>query len=70
MSETKTLSIEDHNRMKHISVELNHMWRMEEISARQSSREKDMMEGDKNTTYFHAVANQRRIKKENYFLAK
>jgi hypothetical protein len=55
--------------MKHISAELNQMWRMEEISAKQISREKDIMEGDKNTTYFHAVANQRRRKK-NYFLAK
>jgi hypothetical protein len=28
------------------------------------SRDKDICEGDKNTTYFHALANQRRRKKK------
>jgi hypothetical protein len=63
--ENRNLSSEEKNRLKFLTRGLEQIWALEEIRARQSARDRDIKEEDRNTTDFHAVANQRCRKKKD-----
>jgi hypothetical protein len=47
-------------RMEVVSSDLKSLWKLEKI---QRSRDRKILESDRNTTYFQAMANQRNRKK-------
>jgi hypothetical protein len=59
----RVLENHEKERMKFLAREVEKMWCLEEIRARQRARDKDILKGDRSTTYFQAVANHRNRKK-------
>ena len=45
-----------------VKNELEYILQVEEIKGKQRSRDRNIKEGDKNTSYFQALANQRKRK--------
>jgi hypothetical protein len=63
--EAKARDLEDDEkvRLKDLAKELDKLWALDEIKARQRYRDRNILEGGRNTSYFHATANHRFRKK-------
>jgi hypothetical protein len=67
-SEIDQLSASDKQRMKEIRIELDHILKQEEIKAWQRSRDRFIVEDDRNTSYFMPWLIKGRERKRSWFL--
>jgi hypothetical protein len=58
-SESRPLNAQEQNIVKELARDLDRLWALEEIKAKQRSRDRDILEGDRNTSYFMTIANHR-----------
>lgn len=65
--ETRQLTQVEFHKMKHFKIELEKLRALEEIKGRYRSQDRDILEGDRNITYFQVVANQRNRNKRIHY---
>lgn len=53
---TRDLTASELERLKIVEKKLDKIWALEEMKARQRSRDKNVLEEDTNTAYFYAIA--------------
>ena len=66
-AEANMLSDIEKIRMNQIKIDLDGILKQEEIKAWQRSRDRYIKERDRNTSYFHAIASQRRGRSKLWF---
>ena len=64
LAQFRDLTSEESIKLQEIEDQLDKIWSLEEFKIRQRSRDRDLLEGARNTAYFQPVAKHRSRKKK------